>query len=233
MRRIVPPLLAAVVLLGTVPVAAAGGLTTSEAPTAEETSFVVALEADGDATVTLRLTFDLDREAEQRALERLRENRTAIATEFREGLRAVAAGAAEETGREMRVPAADVSISTEGRTGVVELSATWVGLAAVEEDRLVVGQPFADGFEPPGRFEVRGPEGYVLASTTPTAPTTADAAASWAAGSSLDGFEAVFVPADAASDSSSQPLPGFGFAAGVLAIAVVAGSAGLIVRRRP
>jgi len=228
-RRLALAALAAFVVLGAVAAPVAGTQTATGDSAAGDTTLVVDLAEDGDATVTLRLTFDLDREEERRALERLRENRTAIATAFEEQMRAVAARTAEETGREMAVTSADVAATTEGSTGVVELSVAWTGLAAVEGDRLVVSEPFADGFEPAGRFEVRAPEGYVLAESTPSAATSTETTATWEAGSSLDGFEATFVPADATSTS----LPGFGAPAALLAVAIVAGTTALLARRRP
>ena len=228
-RRLALVAVAVVVLLGAIAGPAAGTQTAAEGSANGATALVVDLAEDGDATVTLRLTFDLDRDEERRALDRLRENRTTIAAAFEEQMRAIAERTAAETGREMSVASADVAVTTEGSTGVVELSVAWTGLAAVEGDRLVVSQPFADGFEPPGRFEVRAPEGYVLAETTPSAASTTETGATWAAGSSLDGFEAAFVPADATSTS----LPGFGAPAALVAVALVAGTSALVARRRP
>lgn len=225
--RLAVATIAAAVVLGAVAVPAVGTQTATEAPASQETALVVALEEDGDANVTLRLVFDLDREEERRALERLRENRSAIASAFEAQMRSIAADTAEETGREMQIASSDARVSTDGSTGVVELSVTWVGLAAVDGDRLVVSDPFADGFEPPGRFVVRGPEGYVLADATPQAVNSTDAAATWEAGSSLEGFQAAFVPADATSTS----LPGFGAPAAIVAVGLVAGASGLARRR--
>jgi len=227
-RRIVAVLAVALTAsLLVVPVASAESVQTGTSP--GDTSLVVDLAEDGDATVTLRLAFDLDREEERGALERLRDNRTAIAAAFEEQMRAVADRTAEKTGREMSVGAADVTVSTEASTGVVELSVAWTGLAAVEGDRLVVSQPFADGFVPPGRFEVRAPEGYVLDETSPTAANRTEATAAWPAGSSLDGFQAAFVPADGATSTS---LPGFGAPVALVAVALVGAAAALAARRR-
>lgn len=227
-RRLAVAAIATAVVLGAVAAPAVGTGTGTEAAGSGETTLVVALDEDGDANVTLRLVFDLDRDAERRALQRLRENRSAIAAAFEAQMRSIAVDTAEETGREMRIASSDVQVSTGGSTGVVELTVTWVGLAAVEGDRLVVSDPFADGFEPAGRFVVRGPEGYVLADATPDATNRTDASATWAAGSSLEGFQAAFVPADATSTS----LPGFGAPAAVVAVALVAGASALARRRR-
>ena len=217
-------------MVGALAAPAAGAQTATGDAAAGETTFLVEVAEDGDASVTLRLTFDLDRRAEREALERLRTNRTEIVAGFRAKLEAVAARTASETGREMRIEATDARVSTEGGTGVVELSATWVGLAEVEGDRLVVSDPFADGFTPPGRFEVRGPEGYEVAASIPEAATTTDGSATYVAGTSLDGFEAAFVPADA-SGGGPLPQPGFGFPAAIVAVGLLAGVSVLAGRR--
>lgn len=198
-----------------------------------DTAFVVSLAEDGSADVTLRLSFDLEQKAQREALSRLRENRTDLATEYRDGLAAVAARTETETGREMAVTDASTSITTERSTGIVELSVTWEGLAAVEGDRLVIAEPFADGFHPQRTFVIEPPSGYALASAS-TAPTTESGdAIEWAAGSSLDGFQATFAPADAVGDGPpSQSLPGFGFPAAFAAVALVAGVSVLLARRR-
>jgi hypothetical protein len=224
--------LVALSVLGAVALPVAGTQTATERSAtggdSADTALVVALAEDGDATVTLRLTFDLDREEDRLALERLRANRTEIADGFETRMRVIAERTAERTGREMAVTGADLTVTTGGSTGVVELSVGWAGLAAVEGDRLVVSQPFADGFEPAGRFVVRGPEGYVLAEATPDATNRTDASATWTAGSSLEDFQAAFVPADA----TSTTLPGFGAPAAVVAVALVAGASALGRRRR-
>ena len=222
--------LALVALVGTVVIGALAAPAAGAQPADRDTTFVVAVDEGGDASVTLRLAFDLDRRAEREALERLRANRTEIVAEFRAKLESVAARTASETGREMRIEGTDVRVSTEDGTGTVELSATWVGLAEVDGDRLVLSDPFADGFTPPGRFEVRGPEGYTVAASTPEAATTTDGSATYAAGTSLDGFEAAFVPADA-SGGGSLPQPGFGFPAAIVAVGLLAGVSVLLARR--
>lgn len=227
-RRFALGALTAIVVLGAFAGPSAGAQTAERSAT-EDTTFVADLAEDGDATVTLRLSFDLDREEERQALARLRENRSTIAAEFEEELAAVAARTADRTGREMRVSGSSVRVSTDGSTGVVELSATWVGLAAVEDGRLVVSEPFSEAFRPPGRFEIRGPEGFELDAAAPASETTAAPGASWPAGSSLDGLQVAFVPADS---STSQSLPGFGFPAGIVAVGVVAAVAVIAARRR-
>ncbi|PSQ10426.1 hypothetical protein BRC93_09425 [Halobacteriales archaeon QS_5_70_15] len=147
----------------------------------------------------------------------------------------------------MTVSAASVDLSTadDGTTGLVELSATYEGLAAVEDGRLTVAEPFASGFETDYRFTLRGPDGYRLADAAPEPAAVEDGRATWAAGSDLSGFEATFVPESGAAaensdgtsgtdgttgDASSGDGPGLGPVAVLAALAVA--TAGLVARRR-
>jgi len=91
-------------------------------------------------------------------------------------------------------------LETIDGTGDVTLSATWNGLAAVEDDTLVVTEPFASGFEPDRRFYLVGPDGYELESATPDPDERGDGYLAWEAGSDLDGFEVVASAVDGGSE---------------------------------
>lgn len=199
---------------------------------ADDTTFVVALDESGDAEATLRLVFDVSTEQDRQAIERLRANRTTVLAEFGDGMQAVAAGAQSETGRPMSVSGPTMSVTTEGEEGVVEISLTWQGLAAVDDDRLRVTAPFGEGFQTPGRFVLRGPDGYEVVSAALPATTQSGAEATWATGTRLDGFEVVFAPAGAAGDAPSLSLPGFGVPAALLALTVVSLLSVFVARRR-
>jgi len=122
--------LATLLLIGSAePVAASHG---------PEPSFVVDLQADGDATVTITYTYDLDDESEQAAFEELQTNDTATAAfeqRFQNRLANVAAATENRTGREMSVQSASAELTSASSTGVVELSAQWHGLGATTDDR--------------------------------------------------------------------------------------------------
>jgi len=230
-----------VVLFSTVtPVASAA---TQETPTE---SFGIDLQADGSATVTLTTTYDLASANESDAFEQLRNDEQArerFESRFRERMGGVAADASNETGREMAVSGSSIDFRTEGDTGVVELAVTWEGLAAVENDRLVVTEPFASGFAPDREFRLSVPDGYAVTSVTPGAATNADGTVTWDAGTSLDGFsvtaeptgetamttEAPWTTTASPTGTSSGDGPGFGI---VLTITALLG-AGFLARRRP
>lgn len=217
-------------------------------------AFVVDLQTDGSAAVTVTYTFDLSDEARRAAFEDLRTNDTAqqaFEERFRRQLENVASDASNATGREMSVSGVDVAFETSDGTGVVRLTATWDGLAATDGDRLTVTEPFASGFRPERPFAVALPDGYAVGSVSPAPDRQTDGLLTWSSGTSLDGFELTVGPADgdgdggsASDDSDGQQGgdgsrdggetpgdggPGFGVLAGVLA---VLGAALVAARRR-
>ncbi|WP_254767314.1 DUF4897 domain-containing protein [Salinilacihabitans rarus] len=224
--------LVAVVLLGSV----IGGVgaraaTTDDASQPTDSAFVVDLEADGDATTSVTVGFDLESETDRDAFESLRENETKrerLENRTERRLRAVAAEATEETDREMTLEDADVSFEVDeaNERGIVTVSATWRSLAAVEGDRLTLGEPFATGFAPDRTVVVHLPEGYALESATPAPTDRDDRRLVWNSSTSLEGYEAVVTPAET---SGVEPQPGFGIATAIAAIAIVGTALG---RRR-
>jgi PGF-CTERM protein len=144
--------------------------------------------------------------------------------------------------------AIELEETDDSRFGVVNLSVTYVGLAAVEDGTLTVTDPFASGFEPDRQFVVTAPDGYTVDSATPAADTGAEARVVYDAGTDLSGFELVVeeaatptgtptdTEAEDGGDSDETPggtttggQPGFGAAAAIVALA---GAALLSLRRR-
>lgn len=216
-------------------VAAVGSASATETrsqPTESDSAFVVALEDDGDATVTVALEFDLTDEADRAAFESLRENetkRSRLEARTERRLRSVADETATETDREMAIEDSHISFERVdgGDRGIVSVSANWRGLAATEDGRLTLAEPFASGFTAEQPIVLELPEGYALERSTPEPSERADGRIVWDANASLDGYEAVVVPADqTGSDGDSQP--GFGLGA---AVAAIAGSAWVYRRR--
>lgn len=212
-----------------------------------EPALVVELDEDGAADLTLRLTYDLDRESEQQAFDELRENDSAreeALSRFYDRMQRVANATEEAEGREMSVsdPAIDLSETDGGATGLVELSVTWTGLAADDDGRLVVDQPFADGFEPDRRLVVVGPEGYEPTAVEPSTDSRDGRTLEWAPETDVSGFTVAFADSsneaatstasttagDSTPASSDGRGPGFGVAAGAVALIAAA----LLARRR-
>lgn len=201
------------------PVAGAGA-TASEPTDTDEPTVSVELTADGDATVSLVSVYDLADEDERDAFETLEaddKTRETLLDRFTDRTQSVAANASENVDREMAVTAESVDVSTDDDRGVVVLSVTWEGLAAVEGDRLVVTEPFASGYETDRTLVVGGPDGSTIETATPEPDAETHGQASWDAGTAFDGFEATFSLSDAANDGSESEadddsVPGFGVA---------------------
>lgn len=234
--------LVAIVILVTAPVAATVGTaqsTQSTSPLPAEPAFVVDLDTDGSARVTLVVTFDLTTDSERDAFEALRANETARerrTNRFATRLQAIATRAENTTGRDMAIRDSTIAFTTKNDTGVVTLSAAWGGLAAQEGNRLTLGEPFASGFEIDRPFRVIGPDGYELVTTTPDPTTQHRNSAMWNADTAFDGFEVTFARADGGTMTDTDDgttgagAPGFGI--GVATLAVLASTVLLVVRRR-
>lgn len=218
-------------------VLSAGAVTPSAAQQTTP-SFVVALQDDGSAEVTLTLTYDLTDEAETDAFRELQNDSTARAearSDFRARMAAVANDSENATGREMSVSDATIELRTEddGRLGVVELSVTWTGLAAVDGGRLTVTEPFASNFEPDRTFTVRGPDGYGVATATPKPATGTANSITYQPGTDLSGFQAAFEPTATGGTTTAPDTPGGagqpGF--GILVAVAAVGLGALLARR--
>lgn len=196
--------LVVVVLVAAGPTFGSGLATAQEAPSE---AFVVDFEASGDATATLVLTYDLASEDEQVAFDRLRGNITRHADQYGAQLSRIAERTAAQTGREMRVIDASGAIETVDDVGVVRLSVRWEGLAAVEDDRLVVDEPFASGFQPDRPLVVVAPDGYVVTETAIPPAENGDETARWSADSDLSGFQTTLAPGDDGETGVTTPTP--------------------------
>lgn len=228
-RRLLRLLLVGVLLVaGTAPTVAAAEPT--------ESGLVVELRDDGSATVTLRTAYDLARDEEARAFTELREDddaRERLVANYAERMARVAAAAAAETDRTMRVSDERVALSTSDGVGVVALSVRWDGLAATDDGRLTVAHPFAGDFDVDRSLTLVGPPGYDAVGTAPAPDSRTENRLAWESGAELDGFEVAFAPSGAGTDPSADDLdtgtnvPGFGAVVAIVALSVAAVSARL------
>lgn len=160
----------------------------------DEERFLVELDAEGDALVSMTFVYDLDSEDEETAFEELRENATAqaaVSEHFENRMSAVVADSSAASDREMSVQNGSVEFRRDGDAGIVVLSIEWSNLAAVDGDRLTVAEPFASGFEPAQTFTVTAPDEYAIASVTPNPARSEESSATWNAGATLEDFEVV------------------------------------------
>ena len=186
------------------------GTTGSAAAAAESTTepaFVVGLEPDGDATVSLVVTYDLADDSDQQAFKTLRDDPSAITGEFEQRLSQVVARTAVETDREMSISGVDANFETVDRRGIVRVSAQWKQLADSSGEQLTLSEPFASDFQPDRRFVVNAPEGYELAKTSHTPATQEAGTAQWGSGTSLTGFSTTFTADGTTSTDESLPTP--------------------------
>jgi predicted protein tyrosine phosphatase len=199
---------------------------------AEPPAFVVDLQSDGAATVTVSYTYDLsdaDRKAAFEELQNSTDARSDFRDRFESRLRSVAATTENATGREMSVADATLDFRTDGDTGVVTAAVEWDGLAAVDGDQLTLTEPFASGFTTERTFHVIVPDDYTVSSVTPSPDQQAAGHLTWTDGADLNGFELVTTAPDETTDgdgtetdgddSAGSSGPGFGVVAVVAAIA--------------
>lgn len=176
-------------------------------PAADEPAIDVDLDEDGAAAVTFTYTFDLTDDDAEAAFEELQTDEEAMETfrdRFESRLNDVAADASAETDRDMSISEVTLEAERDDDTGVVTVSLHWSGLAATENDRLVVTEPFASGFEPDRPLYVTFPADYTVAEQTPEPDRDGERHLVWDAGADLTDFEAVGVLAEAVDDADDE-----------------------------
>lgn len=199
----------------------------------EESAVHVDLNADGDATVSLVSIYDLTDPDERDAFETLREDESAqeeLLDRAADRFDSVATNAETNVEREMTVSAESTDVSVSDDRGIVTLSVNWEGLAAVEDDTLVVTEPFASGFDADRSLVVTAPTEATIGSSTPEPTTQDETRATWDAETDLDGFELTVSGATTASDDGSDGTPGF--TGGVALVAVGITVVSLAANRR-
>lgn len=190
-------------------------------------SFTVQLAEDGDATVTVEESYNLTNESERAAFEALRSNesrRQQQVTAFANRLERGATTARNATGRDVRAGEVTITATAEESTGVVRLRGSWTNVAAVNTryNILELREPFASGFAVDRTLVVKGPDGYVRATTHPSPSRALKSSAYWGADADLSEFFARFegpspTPAATAQDGTptvtAAPLTGEGLSA--------------------
>jgi hypothetical protein len=195
--------------------------------TPTETTYTVALEADGDATVTLTYAFTLETAADEAAFDELQTDeatREALAEQFRTEMDAVAERTAARTNRSMAVENATVRFERTDTVGEAHVRAEWTGLARVDDGRLTLAEPFSTQFTPDGEFRVTTPSSHAITSVSPEPDQQTDTSATWNANTSLSGFTLVTEPAAGSADVTSgdePPITTPGFTAGLAVLAVL------------
>ncbi|MFB6303705.1 MAG: helix-turn-helix transcriptional regulator [Haloferacaceae archaeon] len=159
----------------------------------------------------------------------VRSNRSAYVDRFERRMAGTVAAAENATGREMRL--ANVTVTAERRQlpqsyGVVSYRFEWHGFAAVDGERLLIGDALGGLFlDAESRLVISWPEGYEATSISPDGYEERDRSVVWSG------------PVDFGPDQPRvvvRPAGGFptgAVAAGVLALLGVAGAVVLYRRR--
>ena len=199
----------AVIALGAVlSVAVAGTATEASTDGPVTDGVVVDLDGEGNAVVTVAVSFDLTVEEEKSDFEAFAGSETeqqAQLEQYESRLSNVATEVESRTGREMDVTNASISTQTsdDEERGLVVLQATWEGLAANNDGQLVLGAPFDGGFNADRMVAVRPPEQHRVVSTAPE-PAREGEQLLWSDNQSLDEFEVVVEPLDETTDGTDD-----------------------------
>lgn len=131
----------------------------------------IELEPDGDAAVYYIESYNLSNESEREEFEEFENDETRrqalrdeMVTEFEDA----AAGGSERSGRDMRIEEPEVETYEQDGYGRVSVGVRWRNLAAADEERVVVSEPFSGGYVPDvNRVALHGPPDYRRGTTRP------------------------------------------------------------------
>lgn len=227
--------LLAIVLLvvaGSATTAIGAAQTSPELPA--DSALHLSVDEDGSGRLTLVVPFDLTTKEESEAFEILRTNATARehrTERFAMRMQAIADRAEANTDRGMQISQPTIGFTERGGTGIVALSVTWDGLAAQSDDELILREPFASGATLDRSFHVIAPDGYRIATASPAPTERSRTEATWAAGTSLEGFEVTFAtgPSQTVTHTTTDgpatgaDAPGFGIGIAVVALLLSSG----------
>lgn len=213
------------VLALTVGLFAGAGVGAAQEPEPVDGRFLVELEADGDAQISLETEYNLSNDAERRAFESVHENesvRQQAAAQVQQDTEYVNNVADEETDRDMSVGEVTVETSVDGDVGTVAYRFTWENLAATEDGRLVLAEPFSLYDELDRKLVVVVPEEYEITSATPEPNEQNATSASWEGFTSFSEPEGGFEVVAESEEGSAGDGAGFGPAMGLIALLAAA-----------
>lgn len=235
------PLLGVLCILGLLVVAgsagvAVGGATAQEAEPSDG-QYLLELEASGDAEVVVSTELDLTDDDQRATFEQFEdeEYRESAAERFENDTRFVSEVANEQVDREMRIGEVTVEPTTSsgGEVGVVTYRFRWEALAAADDGRVTLSEPFSLYDELDRELVVVAPEGYELTSAAPDPEEHNETTASWPGFTPLEGFEVVAEEGvDGAVEDGWAIGDGAGPGAVLAAISLLAAGLVLAARRR-
>ena len=233
-------------LLVAVLLASPGAATAQQAAVQEEIDpddvlLSVTVDEGGDAGWTIEYRVRLDDDESEAAFEEFRADLESDPATYRERfhnrMNATASDASEATGREMAVRNVSVTAHRESlpqRYGVVRYTFTWTNFAAVDGDRLLVGDAVDAMFlDEETSLLVAWPDGYALQAASPEPGERRQRAASWNGPMDFASGEPrlTLAPADA-GDADGRTAESAAPLAAALLLVVTALGAGLFAASR-
>lgn len=188
-------------------------------------ALVVDVADTGNVDLTIVMAYDLANESDREAFEILQTDEEALAdleSRFADRMDGIATATSTRVDRDVVATEERVELETSDDTGIVRLSVTMENLAAVQNDTIVLTEPFASGFATDRPVVVHAPAGYDVADASPTPTDQTDGTLTWESNTAFDGFELVLESADRATGIQT---PGFGLS---VALASLAGAALLV-----
>lgn len=169
--------------------------TAGAAETASNGQLVIELESNGDANAVFTDHYNLSNPSQRAVFEDAREDealRASAETQFQEQMQAISDEASADLNREIRVSEVAIGITIDGNTGIVAYQYRWENLAVVEDDQVVLREPFSTYDSLDRELVVIAPEGDEIVSATPQPQRRGDDAVSWPGFSQFgEGFEVV------------------------------------------
>lgn len=208
------------------------GIGAAQEPEPVDGRFLVELEADGDAQISLETEYNLSNDAERDAFESLHDDEAAqreAAEQVQQDTEYVNNVADEETDRDMVVGEVNVETNVDGDVGTVAYQFTWGNLAATEDGQLVLAEPFSLYDELDRKLVVVVPEEYEITAATPEPDEQNATSASWEGFTSFSDPEGGFEVVAESDEASSGDGAGFG---PVVAVGALVAAALLAHRRR-
>ncbi|MFB6110250.1 MAG: hypothetical protein ABEJ60_05175 [Halodesulfurarchaeum sp.] len=215
-----------------------GSVAAAQQPTTtSQTTITTHVHENGDATITIRLQYNLTSPTQREAFTAVSTDETlvrALETRFTTRMNAVASAITNATERTVTVTNTSVSFTRSGTTGEVVLAAEISNLAKqTGENTLVVTRPFSSGFTFDGPVKLVAPDGYVIESATPPADRApSEGTRVWNAHTELDAFSVTMTQTAGTASPTPTQTPGMGVLMGILGISIGLGLVAAIVNQR-
>ncbi len=226
-----------VVSVGATTAAPSGSALTQEGIDTDDVLMSISVESDGDAEWTIEYRTRLETDDDEAAFEELREDiendPEPYAERFRERMEVTAESAESATGREMAIDG--MTVTAEKRElpreyGVLRYEFRWSNFAALEDDRLIVGDAIDGLFlDTESSLLLSWPETYGLIEASPQPSETRDGSVVYGGPTDFGdgeprvelGPQGAATPAEGAATGDSFPI---GVAVVVLLLVAAAGA---------